>query len=84
MATVRKSITFTETLSAWVQWMVEGGDYANESEYIRDLIRRDRKENAEFMNLRAEIQKGLDSGVSSKSVDDIWKEAEQRYKEKNA
>ncbi len=83
MATIRKSITFTEKLSEWVQRMVATGDYANESEYLRDLVRRDRAKNAEFLHLKAEIQKGLDSPMSTKTVEDIWEEAEQRHKKKN-
>lgn len=76
MSTIRKSITFTEQLNEWVQMKVASGDYTNESEYVRDLVRRDKELNADNISLKAEIQKGLDSGTSDLTLDDIWKKAE--------
>ncbi|MFB1002708.1 MAG: type II toxin-antitoxin system ParD family antitoxin [Bacteroidia bacterium] len=74
MANIRKSITFTEPLNNWVQSLISSGEYTNESEYIRDLIRRDRKENSEVQQLRIAIQEGVDSGLSTKSLKDIFAE----------
>ncbi len=76
MATVRKSITFTETLSDWMQSLVASGEYANESEYVRELIRKDREKNAKLKALREAIDEGLKSGVSNRSVTDILKSKE--------
>jgi len=80
MSTVRKSITFTDTLSDWMQSLVASGEYANESEYVRELVRRDRDKNAHLQDLRNAIDAGLSSGVSSHSVTDILqtKEAQLR------
>ena len=39
MAQVRKSITITEQQDAWLKRQVESGNYASDSEVIRDLIR---------------------------------------------
>jgi antitoxin ParD1/3/4 len=78
MSTIRKSITFTTKLSDWIQSLIVGGEYANESEYIRDLVRRDREKNQGLQQLRAEIQTGLDSGISSKSVNDIMSAVEDK------
>jgi len=71
MATVRKSITFTITLNNWLQSQVESGRYANESEYICELVRKDREKNAELHSLREAIDAGVKSGVSSRTVGDI-------------
>jgi len=71
MSTIRKSISFTDTLSDWMQRLVESGEYANESEYVRDLVRRDRDKNAKFMALKSAIDEGLNSGVSNKTVSEI-------------
>jgi antitoxin ParD1/3/4 len=76
MATVRKSITFTETLSDWMQSLVASGEYANESEYVRELIRKDREKNAKLKALREAIDEGLKSGVSNRSVADILRSKE--------
>jgi antitoxin ParD1/3/4 len=80
MANIRKSITFTEPLNNWVQSLISAGEYTNESEYIRDLIRRDRKDNSETQRLRAAIQEGIDSGISTKSLEDIFEEKKKQMK----
>ncbi|MEM6640588.1 MAG: type II toxin-antitoxin system ParD family antitoxin [Pseudomonadota bacterium] len=80
MPTVRKTITLTVAQDDWIKAQVANGDFTNESEYFRDLIRRDQeKEGA----LKAAINEGLSSGTSSRSVDDIWTEAEARYQSSN-
>ena len=73
MATIRKSITFTEQQDNWIKSQIESGDYTNDSEYIRDLIRKDQANNSKLNYLRMAVQKGLDSDVSKKTVQDIIK-----------
>jgi antitoxin ParD1/3/4 len=80
MATKRKTITLSEQQDEWVKARIESGDYTNDSEYFRDLIRRDQEQNAKLVALRQAIQEGLDSGISDRTMSDIWDEAEQRYK----
>ncbi|MFK7964773.1 MAG: type II toxin-antitoxin system ParD family antitoxin [Burkholderiaceae bacterium] len=82
MATTRKTITLSEQQDAWVKSRIESGDFTNDSEYFRDLIRRDQDQNGKFLALRRAIQEGLDSGVSNRTVADIWQEAEQRQSAK--
>lgn len=84
MATVRKSITFTEQQDQWIKEQIEKGDYTNDSEYLRDLVRRDQGNQQKLEELRAAIQEGLDSGISDKTVEQIWKEAEERHAKENA
>lgn len=79
MGLVKKSITVTDHQEKWIKAQVESGQYGNDSEYFRDLLRRDEEQNAKFQALKAAIQEGLDSGVSDKTVLDVWKEAEERY-----
>jgi antitoxin ParD1/3/4 len=81
MATVRKNITFTEQLNDWVQTVLAQGEYANESEYIRDLIRHDRERRGKLVALQAAIQKGMESGVSNATVADIVQRTEERLRE---
>ena len=54
------------------------GDFTNDSEYLRDLIRRDREQNTSIRALKTAIQKGLNSGVSNKTINDIMEEVEAR------
>jgi antitoxin ParD1/3/4 len=83
LGTIRKTITLTDQQDQWIKAQIAAGEYTNDSEYIRDLVRRDQEQNAKFKALKAAIQEGLDSGVSDKKVSDIWEEAEKRYKAKN-
>lgn len=41
MSMHRKTITLTEQQDDWVKAQIESGHFGNDSEYIRDLIRRD-------------------------------------------
>jgi antitoxin ParD1/3/4 len=78
MATTRKTITLTTLQDQWVKVRIAAGDYTNDSEYFRDLIRRDQEQSARFRALKQAIQEGLDSGLSELSIDDIWREVEKR------
>lgn len=57
---------------------VESGDYTNDSEYIRDLIRKDQQVNEKKLMLRYAINEGLESGISSRSVMDIMQSVEEK------
>ena len=83
MGTTRKTITLTDQQDQWIKAQIAAGAYTNDSEYIRDLVRRDQEQNAKFKALKAAIQEGLDSGISDKTMKDIWEEAEQRHRAKN-
>jgi antitoxin ParD1/3/4 len=80
MKTTRKTITLSEQQDAWVKARIDSGDYTNDSEYFRDMIRRDQQESSDLLTLRKAIQEGLDGGISKRSVREIWQEAERRHK----
>ncbi|WP_397399778.1 type II toxin-antitoxin system ParD family antitoxin [Phenylobacterium sp.] len=79
MSTIRKTITLTRKQDDWIKARIEGGDYTNDSECIRDLIRRAQKNDvespAEIEAIRAALIEGEQSGISTQSVDEIWAEA---------
>ena len=79
MALVKKSITVTDRQEQWIRAQVASGEYGNDSEYFRDLIRRDQERNVQFRALKEAIQEGLESGVGDKTVKEIWAEAERSY-----
>ena len=83
MTTTRKTITLTKQQNDWVKTQIANGDYTNDSEYFRDLVRRDQEQNSRFKALKAAIETGLDSGISERSVGEIWAEAETRHKARN-
>lgn len=78
MGAIRKTITLTDLQDRWIKAQISAGHYTNDSEYIRDLIRRDRQRHAETETLRVAIQEGLDSGPSDKTVSSIMQEVEAR------
>jgi len=84
MATVRKTITLTDKQDQWVKARIASGDYTNDSEYFRALVRRDQERDAKLEALRDAVRDGLDSGISDRTVGEIWTEAEARYKSRNA
>ena len=79
MALVKKSITITDRHEQWIRAQVASGDYGSDSEYFRTLIRQDQERNATFRALKEAVQEGVESGVSDRTVKEIWAEAEQRY-----
>lgn len=84
MATVRKTITLTDKQDLWVKARIASGDYTNDSEYFRALVRRDQEWDSKLEALRDAVRDGLNSGISDRTVGDIWAEAEARYKSRNA
>jgi antitoxin ParD1/3/4 len=62
MATVRKTITLTDQQDDWIKSQVEAGNYTNDSEYIRDLIRREQERDSKIEAIRAALIEGEKSG----------------------
>jgi antitoxin ParD1/3/4 len=80
MKTTRKTITLSEQQDAWVKSRIDSGDYTNDSEYFRDMIRRDQQESSGLLTLKKAIEEGLEGGISKRSVREIWQAAERRHK----
>ena len=79
MGIVRKSITFTEQQDAFVKSLIEQGFYTNDSEYIRDIIRKDQERRKRVVDLNDALLEGMDSGPSDATIDSIWEEAINEY-----
>ena len=80
MGTVRRTIMLTDQQDRWVVARIAAGGFADNSEYIRDLIRRDQVQNAGFQTLEAAIQEGIDSGASDRTAPRIMEEVEARLR----
>lgn len=63
MAVVRKTITLTEQQDAWIAGKIASGSYTNDSEAIRDLIRRAQERDAALTDLRQALIDGEASGA---------------------
>ena len=62
MGTVRKTITSTDQQDSWIRVQIDAGHYTNDSECIRDLIRREQERNAGVEAVRAALIEGECSG----------------------
>lgn len=63
MGTVRKTITLTDKQDDWIKAQIEAGGYTNDSELIRDLIRREQERSAEIEGIRQALIEGEASGA---------------------
>jgi len=71
MAMVKKSITVTDQQAQWIQAQLATGNYASDSEVLRELIRKEQMRNSEIDIIRQELIKAEQSGFSSRSTTDI-------------
>lgn len=72
MATM--NISLPDQMKAWVEAQSADGKYANSSDLIRDLIRREQIKQEKIAALNEKIEEGFASGVSDKSLDQIMSE----------
>jgi len=69
MATM--NISLPDQMKAWVEAQAQDGKYANSSDYVRDLIRRDAERVAKIRALQEKIDEGFASGICEESLDEI-------------
>ncbi len=75
MATM--TVSLPDPMKEWIEMQVEDGEYASSSDYVRDLVRRDRerRNEARLEELRRIVDEGLNGGVSKRTTDEIFAEA---------
>lgn len=61
----RKTITLTEQQDHWIKGQIQSGNFGNDSEYIRDLIRRDQQSQERIATLRQALVDGEASGAAN-------------------
>lgn len=76
MATM--NVSLPDPMKAWVEEQAKGGKYGNASDYVRDLIRRDQERQDAIASIQRAIDDALRSGISTRSMDDILREARRR------
>ncbi len=74
------NISLPEQMKHWIEAKVAGGRYHNASEYIRDLIRKDQNNLEKTEAFRAAILAGRDSGIDTRSFDEIINDAKLKVK----
>ncbi len=74
------SVSLSDKMRGFIKSRVESGDYHNESEYIRDLVRRDQDRLKNDDALEAVLAEAEQSGVSDRTLPDIMREVKARLK----
>lgn len=75
MATM--NVSLPDPMREWVEAQVKGGEYANASDYIRDLIRHDQER---CLALEAAIREGVESGRSPRKAEAVMAAAKSRLR----
>jgi antitoxin ParD1/3/4 len=82
MATM--TISLPEPMKDWIEARIKEGEYASTSDYVRDLVRRDRERRSHpeltMDDLRRIVDESRASGVGEKSVSDILDRAKKHAK----
>ncbi len=67
------NISLPDPMKTWVEDQTRSGRYANSSDYVRDLIRRDRARVEAIAELQSAIGAGLSSGPTAPLDRDAFK-----------
>lgn len=78
MPMVKRTYSITETLDQYVKGRIQSGEYATDSEYLRELIRRDQEENKEIAFIRSKLIKAEQSGFIDKDRNQVLKTIKER------
>jgi antitoxin ParD1/3/4 len=77
MATM--NVSLPDLMKKWIEEQIKTGHYSNVSDYVRDLIRRDQEYLTRRENLIKALEQGENSGISNRTVDDIWQQVKSRH-----
>jgi len=69
MATM--NVSLPGAMKDWVEAQTASGRYSNASDYVRDLIRRDQERADKIARMQVLVTEGLESGISTQTMDDI-------------
>jgi antitoxin ParD1/3/4 len=78
MATM--TVSLPDPMKDWIEAQIRQGDYASVSDYVRDLVRRDRDRREHDLTLdelRKKLADSRTSGTSARTVDEIFSEAQE-------
>ena len=80
MATM--TISLPDPMKDWIETRIKEGEYASTSDYVRDLVRRDRERRSHpeltMNDLRWIVEESRASGMSDESVSSILAKAKKR------
>ncbi|GAW41324.1 Antitoxin ParD4 [Brevundimonas sp. SH203] len=77
MATM--NISLPDPMKAWVEEQAKSGRYANTSDVVRDLIRREQIKAEKIAHMQRLIDEAYASGVSDQTPREIFEEVRAEY-----
>lgn len=80
MGMIKKSITVTDQQDAWIKSRIESGQYGNDSELVRDLIRQEQTRSSEIETIRAALIEAERFGMSERNPEAIRNYVQKRMK----
>ncbi len=80
MPMVKKSITITDEQEKWIQARMKTGNYASDSEVIREALRKVQVEEAQVEFVRQALKEGEESGYITVNRDQKLQELRSRFK----
>lgn len=76
MATM--NISLPDQMKQWVEEQVATGRYANASDYVRDLVRKDQLHVGAVARLQKVVDDALANGITDKSIDEVFEDARRK------
>lgn len=73
MATM--TVSLPDPMKDWIEAQIRTGEYASSSDYVRDLVRRDREQKGRLAALRKLLDEAEASGTSPRTMEEIFAEA---------
>lgn len=81
MAMVKKSITVTAQQDQWIRAQMESGNYATDSEVIREALREKELRTREIEYIRAKLVAAEQSGFSDLTPDEILQKSKKELRD---
>ncbi|WP_119389311.1 type II toxin-antitoxin system ParD family antitoxin [Taklimakanibacter lacteus] len=78
MATM--NVSLPDLMKDWVEAQMKTGRYANASDYVRDLIRKDQERSGKIAAMQRFVDEGSKSGAGNRSKDELFSSAVTRTK----
>jgi antitoxin ParD1/3/4 len=80
MATM--NISLPDDMKAWVENQAAAAHFSTTSDYVRDLVRKEQERRAGIAKLQALLDESIASGVSTRTLDEIFAEAREIAKQR--
>ena len=72
------NVSLPDDLGDWAQSRVTSGGFIDASDYVRDVVRRDRAYEEKLARLQAAIDEGRASPISERTIEDIIADGRRR------